>query len=168
MSSNILKDKNLQKSLINLKYLAYFVIGAVVFFGFGVFTYYAIDLYNNPKIGNGVIALYWIPIVYIVSVLIILGLLDVLKIITNLSQGNIFTFENASLLKKIDKLLITNLIFSLIVNTVMVLANWHFYGFLLIWVIYMAFLLIGHVLVASLSILVEKSAEMRLEMDLTI
>lgn len=60
------------------------------------------------------------------------------------------------------------MLFSVIVNIVMTLAEMHNFQFLIIWILFIFFLLAGHILVNPLALLVEKSADLQLEMDLTI
>lgn len=164
--TNIL-DKKTKKSLLNLKYMAYIFILLTFVVGFIGSVLVSRDLAKRyEEFSSGLIA--WVAIVFVVSFMIIWGILDVLKLLNNLYAGNIFTHENASIIRKIDKKIIFTIIFSIIVNVVMALMNWHPVWFLLVWLMLIVFLLLGHILVNPLALIVEKSAELQLEMELTI
>lgn len=163
----IFEDKKIKKSLLNLKYLAYFFLISVIILGFGVTTYFGYKLYNENSIELKYIIM-WEVIFYITTIMIVLGIKDVLSLLSNLDRGNIFTIDNAEILRKIDKKLLFTLFFSLIINIIMVIINNHHPGFLAVWLVFIMFILAGHILVKPLSLLVEKSAEMKIEMDLTI
>lgn len=162
----IIKDKKLQKSFLNLQYLAYIFIVIVLILGVGFTTYAGVKGYMSDKSLGKYFT--WLPVFYIVTFMIVWGILDVLKMLENLKNGNIFTIENATLLKTIDKKLIFTLLFSIISNVVMTLLGVNEVMILLLWIVFCGFILAGHILVHPLAILVEKSAEMRLEMELTI
>ena len=60
----------------------------------------------------------WLIISYVVSFMVIWGIYDVIRLLNNLYKGNIFTYENADILKIIDKKIIFTIIFDLISNTI--------------------------------------------------
>lgn len=163
----MLLDKKTKKSLLNLKFIAYLFMIAAFILGFAVSIIVALE-YSKiyPEIKQKIFS--WIPVVYIVSFMIIWGVLDVLKLLSNLYNGNIFTHENAKIIRRIDNKLVFTILFSLVANIIMYLISWHHPGFLLVWLIFVIFLIAGHVLVNPLALLVEKSAELQLEMELTI
>lgn len=165
--TKMLSDKKTQKSILNLKFIAYLFIFAAVVLGFIVSVIVALEYIEvYPEYKTQIFM--WVPVIYIVAMMIIWGVLDVLKLLNNLYHGNIFTYENAKILKRIDKKLIFTILFAIIINVIMFLISWHHPGFLLIWLIFIIFLIAGHVLVNPLSLLVEKSADLQLEMELTI
>lgn len=165
--NKMLKDEKIEKSLLNLEYLAYVFLICVTTIGFGVTTYFGYKFYIDKTMALAGIIL-WEIIFYTITIMIILGIKDVLKLLRNLKTGNIFTFENANILKTIDKKLIFTLLFSLIANIIMVILNWNSIALLAIWIVFISFILAGHILVNPLAFLVERSAEMQIEMDLTI
>lgn len=160
-------DKKTQKSILNLKYTAYLFVLATVILGFVVSIFVAFNyskIYPEMKLK----IFMWVPVIYIVAIMIIWGILDVLKLLNNLYVGNIFTYDNSEILKRIDKKIIFTIIFSVIINVVMFLASFHHPVFLLVWLIFIIFLIAGHILVNPLALLVEKSADLQIEMELTI
>ena len=94
--------------------------------------------------------------------------MDVLKLMNNLLAGKIFTFDNANLIKVIDKKLVATLIFTIIANVVMLLLDITHPSLMILWFGFILFILAAHIIVKPLSLLVEKSAELQIEMELTI
>lgn len=165
MSSNLL-DKKMKKSIYSLKYLAMIFIFLVVITCV-VVTYLAINnLDKFPELKVYVFP--WMFIGYVVAFMIVWGILDVLKLMNNIINGEIFTYNNANLIKKIDKKLVGTLIFSIISNIVMVLLDTTHPSVMLLWFGFILFILAAHIIVKSLSLFVEKSAELQIEMELTI
>ncbi|MFM1525564.1 MULTISPECIES: DUF2975 domain-containing protein [Helcococcus] len=160
-------DHKMKKSLLNIKYLAYLFMILVLFSGIGVSTYYGYKVILKDKSNQSMIII-WLAIIYFVSFMVTIGIKDVLKMLDNLQNGNVFTHENAKIIRIIDKKILFTLLFSVIVNIVMTLADMHNFQFLIIWILFIFFLLAGHILVNPLALLVEKSADLQLEMDLTI
>lgn len=165
MSSNIF-NKKMKKSLFNLKYLAMIFI-LLVITACVVVTYLGL---KEIEVNENLKTYYypWFAIGYVVSFMIIWGILDVIKLMNNLIQGKIFTFTNANLIKIIDKKLITTLIFSIIANVVMLLADITHPAIMFAWFMFIMFILAAHIIVKPLSLLVEKSAQLQIEMELTI
>lgn len=163
----IFEDKKIQKSLLNLKYLAYIFLIIAAIAGFVLTTTFGYKLYRDKQM-ELIQYILWELIFYVTTFMIMWGIVDVLKLLKNLRNGNIFTFENSNIIKNIDKKLVFTLFFSIISNIIMLLLNYHYYPLLIIWFVYISFILAAHILVRPLSLLVEKSAEMQLEMDLTI
>lgn len=162
-------DEKMQKSLLNLKYLAYLFILIVVIVGVGFNSYFGYKLLASEKYKSfSVHTIAWMAAIYFVAIMILLGIKDVLIMLTNLSKGNIFTHENAEILRRVDKKLLITLIFSIIVNMIMAIAGFTSFQFMFLWLVFISFLLAGHILVNPLALLVEKSADMQIEMDLTI
>lgn len=160
-------DSKIRKSIISLRYMAYIMIAVILFVGVGISTYQGLNIiqqYNTEIIKT----ISWLVVFYITTILIILGIKDVLRLLKNLEKDNIFTYENADIIKRIDNKLLITLFFSIIVNIIFVLAKLHDFNLLIIWIVFTGFILIAHVLVKPLYLLVEKSAEMQIEMDLTI
>lgn len=160
-------DKKIRKSILSLKYLAYIFMAIVVVLGFGLSTYEGIKIIESTPVHTLMIVL-WLLVYYTSSILVILGIKDVINLLTNLENDNIFTYENSNILKKIDNKLVISLVFSIIINFIFALLNFHTFSLLIAWILYIGFLLVGHVLVNPLQLLVEKSAEMQIELDLTI
>lgn len=162
-------DEQMQKSLLNLKYLAYLFIFIVVAVGVGCNTYFGYQIIQSEKYDKYIVhTIGWMISIYFVTFMIILGIKDVLLMLKNLSKGNIFTHENAEILRRVDKKLLVTLIFSIIINIIMAIAGFSNIEFMFLWLVFIGFLLAGHILVNPLALLVEKSADMQLEMDLTI
>lgn len=160
-------DKKTQKSLLNLKYLSYLFVLATILLGFISSSYIAyrlIGAYSELKTQT----IMWLIISYIVSFMIIWGIHDVIRLLNNLYQGNIFTYTNADILDVIDKKIIFTIIFSIVANVVMTLINGSPIWFLLVWFVFIIFLVVGHILVYPLALLVRKSADLQIEMELTI
>lgn len=165
MSSNLL-DKKMKKSIYSLKYLAIIFIVLVAIACIFV-TYQAVkDLSYFPGLKRYVYP--WLAIGYTVSFMIVWGILDVLKLMNNLLAGKIFTFYNANLIKVIDKKLVATLIFTIIANVVMLLLDITHPSLMILWFGFILFILAAHIIVKPLSLLVEKSAELQIEMELTI
>ncbi|MGY3776494.1 DUF2975 domain-containing protein [Helcococcus sueciensis] len=165
MSSNLL-DKKMKKSIYSLKYLAIIFIVLVAIACIFV-TYQAVkDLSYFPELKRYVYP--WLAIGYTVSFMIVWGILDVLKLMNNLLAGKIFTFDNANLIKVIDKKLVVTLIFTIIANIVMLLLDITHPSLMILWFGFILFILAAHIIVKPLSLLVEKSAELQIEMELTI
>ena len=165
MSSNLL-DKKMKKSIYSLKYLAVIFIVLVAIACIFV-TYQAVkDLSYFPGLKRYVYP--WLAIGYTVSFMIVWGILDVLKLMNNLVAGKIFTFDNANLIKVIDKKLVATLIFTIIANVVMLLLDITHPSLMILWFGFILFILAAHIIVKPLSLLVEKSAELQIEMELTI
>ena len=160
-------DKKTKKSLLNLKYLSYIFVFATIALGYIVSTYTAYRLLGTYSELKTQIIL-WLIISYVVSFMIIWGIYDVIRLLNNLYKGNIFTYENADILKIIDKKIIFTIIFSTIANVVMTLLNGNPIWFLLVWFVFIIFLVVGHILVYPLALLVRKSADLQIEMELTI
>ena len=95
-------DKKTKKSLLNLKYLSYIFVFATIALGYIVSTYTAYRLLGTYSELKTQIIL-WLIISYVVSFMIIWGIYDVIRLLNNLHKGNIFTYENADILKIIDK-----------------------------------------------------------------
>lgn len=166
MNSSVINNE-MKKSILNIKYLAYMFNILIIIGGFFASSYLAYRLYNiysELKIGITL----WLIIVYTVSFMILWGVKDVLIILDNLYKGNIFTFENAKIIKRIDNKLVFTLIFSIITNIIMALLNYSPLYIIIIWLIFILFILAGHILVKALGLIVEKSAELQIEMELTI
>lgn len=165
MSSNIL-DKKMKKSIYSLKYLAIIFIVLVALACIAV-TYLAI---TELKRYEDLEKFYypWLFIGYFVAFMIVWGILDVIKLIDNLVAGEIFTHKNADIIKTIDKKLVVTLIFSIIANIVMLLVNITHPTIIMLWFGFILFILASHIIVKPLSLLVEKSAELQIEMELTI
>lgn len=162
-------DEKMQKSLLNLKYLAYLFIFIVIIVGVGCNIYFGMEILKSYKYEEYVIhTITWMISILFVSFMIILGIKDVLIMLNNLSKGNIFTHENAEILRRVDKKLLITLIFSIIINIIMAIAEFTNIQFMFVWFVFIGFLLAGHILVNPLALLVEKSADMQIEMDLTI
>lgn len=167
MTSNSFFDIKTKKSILKLKYLAYTFIAIVVLIGFIVSLIFGLNIGKaHPDFKFQSYS--WIAIFYVVSFMIIWGILDVIKLLNNLYKGNIFTYENADLIKIIDKKIIFTTMFSIIVNLIMLFINGNPFWFFLIWIIFITFLVVGHIIVNPLALIVEKSADMHLEMELTI
>lgn len=165
MSSNIL-DKKMKKSIYSLKYLAMIFIVLVVMACVAV-TYMALrDTGKFPEMKEYVYP--WLGIGYVVAFMIVWGILDVIKLINNLIAGEIFTHNNANIIKTIDKKLVATLIFSIVSNIVMFLVNITHPTIIMLWFGFILFILAAHIIVKPLSLLVEKSAELQIEMELTI
>ena len=165
ISSNIL-DKKMKKSIYSLKYLAIIFI-ALVCIACVIVTYLFVkDASAYPEIKEYVYP--WMFIGYVVAFMIVWGILDVIKLIDNLFVGEIFTYENANIIKTIDKKLVSTLIFSIVSNIVMLLVNITHPSIMLLWFGFILFILAAHIIVKPLSLLVEKSAELQIEMELTI
>ncbi len=165
MSSNLL-DKKMKKSIYSLKYLAIIFI-VLVAIACIVVTFQAVkDVSHFPEIKEYVYP--WLAIGYTVSFMIVWGILDVLKLMNNLVAGKIFTFDNANLIKVIDKKLVATLIFTIIANVVMLLLDITHPSLMILWFGFILFILAAHIIVKPLSLLVEKSAELQIEMELTI
>lgn len=165
MSSNIL-DKKMKKSIYSLKYLAIIFIVLVALACIAV-TYLAI---TELKKYEDLERFYypWLFIGYFVAFMIVWGIMDVIKLIDNLVAGEIFTHKNADIIKTIDKKLVVTLIFSIIANIVMLLVNITHPTIIMLWFGFILFILASHIIVKPLSLLVEKSAELQIEMELTI
>lgn len=165
MSSNIL-DKKMKKSIYSLKYLAIIFIVLVALACIAV-TYLAI---TELKKYEDLEKFYypWLFIGYFVAFMIVWGIMDVIKLIDNLVAGEIFTHKNADIIKTIDKKLVVTLIFSIIANIVMLLVNITHPTIIMLWFGFILFILASHIIVKPLSLLVEKSAELQIEMELTI
>lgn len=160
-------DTKIKKSIISLRYMAYTMIFVIFFLGIGVSTYQGINIIQQYK-SQSIKIISWLIVFYTTTIFIILGIKDVLRLLANLEKDNIFTYENANIIKRIDNKLLITLFFSVIINIVFVLAEIHDFNLLIIWGVFTGFILIAHVLVKPLYLLVEKSAEMQIEMDLTI
>lgn len=169
INNSVFADKKMQKSLLNLRYLAYVFLVIVGVIGFGLSTYYAIELFNKPgHSSNHIYIIAWLLFIFFITIMIFLGINDVIKMLNNLSKGNIFTHENANILKSVDKKLLITLLSSVSFNMIMAIINFHNGAFMLVWLVFIGFILAGHVIVSPLALLVEKSAEMQIEMELTI
>lgn len=165
MSINIL-DKKMKKSIYSLKYLAMIFIVLVVMACVAV-TYMTLrDTGKFPEMKEYVYP--WLFIGYFVAFMIVWGIMDVIKLIDNLVAGEIFTHKNADIIKTIDKKLVVTLIFSIIANIVMLLVNITHPTIIMLWFGFILFILASHIIVKPLSLLVEKSAELQIEMELTI
>ncbi|MGF0040158.1 DUF2975 domain-containing protein [Peptoniphilaceae bacterium SGI.131] len=157
----------MERSLKKLKYLAYILMIVLFFIGFIFSTYAGFKLVDGDKklyLAQAV----WTLSIYIVFTLILLGIRDIVRVLNNIEEGNIFKDQTVVLLEKIDNKLVINSIFSFLINVIMFFFGTHHIIFLIVWMIFVSFLVVCHLVVKPLILIVKKSVELQLEMELTV
>lgn len=157
----------ISKQVKILRYCCYFICVAIA-----LITYVFAPIEGNrivdgdPNFYLGQIQ--WTAVIFVIGAMVIYGIYIITEIFRSIEAGNIFTMENAEKLKKVDKLIIWALCVSLAANLYFAIVGPHHPGFVIMWLAFIIFLVLCHLVIKPLYMIVLKSAEMKLELDLVV
>ncbi len=110
----------------------------------------------------------WMVLVFVLGALGIYGLYLLVRLLGRIEDGNIFTRDNAAALRKMDKVVLWGLYVALALDlTLVLLLNFEITLFLF-GMMFTLFLLIGHLILKPLAEVVDRSAELQEDLDLTV
>ncbi len=156
-----------QKEIKALRYIAY-VGMIVVAFLFYIFA---------PRFGVQIVArdenyvpglYYWSIVIIILGTMIIYGIYLLTKMLKQVEQGKIFCKENSTLLRKIDRMILTALVLSIGANVISFFTPYNHPSFVMLWLAGITALVILHLICRPLYLIVEQSTEMSIDWELTI
>ncbi len=156
------------KELKWLRYLAYLGMIAAA----GIIYIFAPAFGKKMIDGDTVFMPYywpWIVAIFVIGAVGLFGIFLLTRLFKSVEDVNVFTHENAELFRKMDITVLIALGLSLVVNIYFfVFTPAHHFGFLILWVLFMGFLIFAHLVCRSFYHIVKRSAELKLEVDLVI
>lgn len=111
----------------------------------------------------------WLLVIFVIGAVGLFGLYLLTRLLKSVEEGNVFTLENAELFRKMDIDVLVALGLSLAANIYFFFFTpAHHFGFLVLWVLFMGFLVFAHLVCRSFYHLVKQSAELKMEVDLVV